>query len=97
MQIVQTLIRRRVLRRLIWIFTVRKCPCNGMLDLNGLNKIKLVIPGKCQSQNAALPGHQIRLKGRAMLVNYVFEMQDKLLHYDAYLLKIGQTISVIEL
>ena len=37
MQTVQILIRRRVLRRLIWVYIVCQCPFYGMLGLNGLN------------------------------------------------------------
>ena len=35
-QTVKTLIRRRILRRLIWVCTVWLCPKNGTLDLYGL-------------------------------------------------------------
>ena len=34
----QTLIRRRVLRRLIWVYTVCLCPINSTLGMKGLNK-----------------------------------------------------------
>ena len=36
MQTVQTLIRRRVLWSLIWVYTVCQCPIYGTLGLNGL-------------------------------------------------------------
>ena len=36
MQEVYTLIRRRVLRHLIWVYTVCQCPIYGTLGLNGL-------------------------------------------------------------
>ena len=41
MQTVYTLIRRRVLRRLIWVYTVFKCPIYGTLGLNELIKCSL--------------------------------------------------------
>ena len=36
MQTVYTLIRRRVLRRLIWVYTVCQCPFDGALGIDGL-------------------------------------------------------------
>ena len=42
MQTVWTLIRRRVLRRLIRVYTVGLCPCYWTLGINGL---------KCQSES----------------------------------------------
>ena len=36
MQTVQTLIRRRVTQRLIWVYTVCQCPIYVTLGLNGL-------------------------------------------------------------
>ena len=41
-QTVKTLIRRRVLRRLIWVCTVCLCPKNGTLGLYGLKYLWLV-------------------------------------------------------
>ena len=38
LQSVQTLIRRRVLRRLIWVYTVCQCPFYGTLGINELIK-----------------------------------------------------------
>ena len=32
----KTLIRRRILRRLIWVYTVCPCPYDGALSINGL-------------------------------------------------------------
>ena len=42
MQTVLTLIRRRVQRRLIWVYTVCQCPFYGTLGINGLNEGTLV-------------------------------------------------------
>ena len=38
MQTVYTLIRRLILRHLIWVYTVCQCPFYGTLGLNGINK-----------------------------------------------------------
>ena len=46
MQTVQTLIRRRVLWRLICVYTVCQCPFYGTLGLNGLKTVILVEIGK---------------------------------------------------
>ena len=40
-QIVETLIRRRVLRRRIWVCTVCLCPTKRMLGLYGLKELKV--------------------------------------------------------
>ena len=40
-QTVETLIRCRVLWRLIWVYTVCLCPTKRTLSFNGLNKIQL--------------------------------------------------------
>ena len=44
MQTVWTLIRRRVLRRLIWVSTVCQCPFYGTQDLNGLRTLHPCLP-----------------------------------------------------
>ena len=36
LQTVKTLIRRRLMRRLIWVYTVCQCPFSGTLGINGL-------------------------------------------------------------
>ena len=43
MQIVQTLIRRRVLRRPIWVYIVCQCPFYGTLGSNALKHVKYQI------------------------------------------------------
>ena len=40
-QTVGTLVRRRILRRLVWVYTVCLCPKERTLGLNGLNKCLL--------------------------------------------------------
>ena len=41
-QTVETLIRRRVLRRLVWIYTVCLCPTKRTLGLYGLNPDRMI-------------------------------------------------------
>ena len=41
LQTVETMIRRRVLRRLIWVCTVCQSPFKGSPDYNGLNIIDI--------------------------------------------------------
>ena len=43
MQIVQTLIRRRILWRLIWVYTVNQSPFYGTLVLNASRKHTYII------------------------------------------------------
>ena len=62
-QTVQNLTRRRVMRRLIWFFTVCRCPIRRTIGLNRLNsnlwKSKCVLSGNtvityCRSANGIL-------------------------------------------
>ena len=46
-QTVKTLIRRRVLRRLIWVCTVCLCPKNGTLGLYGLKDQSVIFQSHC--------------------------------------------------
>ena len=46
-QTVEVLIRRRVLRRLIWICTVCLCPTKGTLSLYGLKEMHILVT-QCQ-------------------------------------------------
>ena len=41
MQTVLTVIRRRILWRLIWVYTICQCPFYGMLGLNRLKEINI--------------------------------------------------------